>query len=316
MHSTTKLFIRPERVADYAEIASLHVRAFDKRPGEALIVALHRQRRVFDHELSLVAEIDGHIVGHVLFSPHQLRLLGTTVPAVNLAPIAVEPAYQGQGIGGHLIAEGHAIAASKGYRVSFLLGHPSYYPRFGYHTHAYGSSHLLLPTEDTSGEPLEVRRPIEQDVPALVALWQREEQGVDMAPAPGGELLDWLSPHPAIEASIYLRDGTLVGYTRVHQNDSTHPRIFLAYDAQTARAMLSTIDRKLTTQVPGRQFTLPLHPLSASAQTLGHAKCRSWEAAMACELGPSPLPNYLSLVRAGERPVGRPIWPVSFDLAP
>lgn len=155
MSSTTKILIRPERVTDYAEISSLHARAFGSRTGEPLVVALHRQRRVFDPELSLVAEIDGHLVGHVLFSPHQIRLLDSTIPAVNLAPIAVQPVYQGQGIGGQLITEGHAIAVSKGYTVSFLLGHTTYYPRFGYQTHAYGSSQLLLPIEVASHEPLE-----------------------------------------------------------------------------------------------------------------------------------------------------------------
>jgi putative acetyltransferase len=314
MPSTIKMLIRPERVTDYAEIASLHTRAFDNRVAEPLIVALHRSRRVFDPELSLVAEIDGHLVGHVLFSPHQIRLLDSTVPAVNLAPIAVEPAYQGQGIGGQLITEGHAIAASKGYRVSFLLGHPTYYPRFGYHTHAYGSSHLLLPIEEPVHEPLEVRNPTNEDVLALYELWQREEQAVDMALSPGCDLVDWLSPHPAIQASVYFHSGALVGYTRVHQNEPTQPRLFLARDAEMARAIVSTMARKLKTQAHETAFTLPLHPLSASAQALGNATCRSWEAAMACELGPSPLPDYLAHVRAGLRPSGRPIWPVLFDL--
>lgn len=114
MPSTTKIFIRPERVTDDAEISSLHARAFDNRTGEPLVVLLQRQRRAFDPERSLVAEIDGHLVGHILFSPHQIRLLDSSVPAVNLAPLAVQPAYQGQGSGGQLITEGHAIAASKG----------------------------------------------------------------------------------------------------------------------------------------------------------------------------------------------------------
>jgi len=313
MPSPTKIFIRPERVTDYAEISSLHARAFGNRTGEPLVVILQRQRRVFDPELSLVAEIDGHLVCHILFSPHQIRLLDSIVPAVNLAPLAVQPAYQGQGIGGQLITEGHAIAASKGYTVSFLLGHPTYYPHFGYHTHAYGSSHLLLPMEKLSHEPLEVRSPTDEDAPALSELWQREEQGVDMALSPGQDLLDWLSPHPAIQASVYLRSGVLVGYTRVHQNEPTHPRFFLARDAEMARAMVSTMARNLKTQdLP--PFTLPLHPLSSSAQALGNAECKSWEAAMAYELGPGPLLDYLAYVRAGQRPVGRPLWPVFFDL--
>lgn len=314
MPPTTRILIRPERVTDYVDIAALHARAFNNHTGEPLIVALHRNRRAFDPELSLVAEIDGHLVGHVLFSPHHIRLLGSTVPAVNLAPIAVEPAYQGRGIGAQLITEGHAIAASKGSCVSFLLGHPTYYPRFGYQTHAYGSSHLLVPLEEPSQEPLEVRSPTEEDVPALCELWQREEQEVDMALFPGRDLLDWLSPHPAIQASVYLHAGALVGYTRVHQNEPTHPRFFLARDVETARAMVSTMASTLKTQAQEIQFTLPLHPLSASAQALGNATCTSWEAAMACELGLSPFPDYLALVRAGQRPIGRPLWPVLFDL--
>ena len=136
-----------------------------------------------------------------------------------------------------------------------------------------------------------------------------------MALSPGQDLLDWLSPHPAIQACVYLYSGPLVGYTRVHQNEPTQPRFFLARDAEMAREMVSTLARKLKTEANETQFTLPLHPLSASAHALGNAKCRSWEAAMACELGPSPLPDYLAQVRAGQRPAGRPIWPVLFDLA-
>src|SRR5260370_151786 len=140
----TNMIIRPEHISDYAAIATLNARAFGNRTCEPAIIALKRQNRTFDPELSLVAEIDGRIVGHVLFSPHRIRLLDQSIPTVNLAPIAVEPAYQGQGIGGHLIREGHTIAAASGYTVSMLLGNTSYYPRFGYRTNAYGSSRLVL----------------------------------------------------------------------------------------------------------------------------------------------------------------------------
>jgi putative acetyltransferase len=314
--STTRILIRPECVTDYTEIISLHTRAFDNRISEPLIVTLHRQRRLFDPELSLVAEMNGHLVGHVLFSPHQMRLLGSTIPAVNLAPLAVEPAYQKQGIGAQLIAEGHAIAASKGYTISFLLGHTAYYPRFGYHTHAYGTSNLLLAVKEHLQEPLAVRSPCDEDVPALCELWLQQEQAVDMALFPGRDLLDWLSPHPAIEASVYLHSGTIVGYTRVHQNEPTQPRFFLARDAEMTRAIVSTMARKLKTETQETLFSLPLHPFSASAQLLGNTTCRSLEAGMACELGPSPLPDYLASVRTGLRPVGHLIWPVFFDLLP
>ena len=162
--------IRPERVTDYPEIGALQARAFGNRPGEALIVTLLRQRRAFDPELSLVAESNGRVVGHALFSPHKMRLLDQTVPTVNLAPIAVEPASQGQGIGGQLITEGHRVAAAKGYRVSVLLGHPTYYPRFGYQTHAFGTAQLVLSSDAFHEDVLQVRSPTNEDIPSALRL--------------------------------------------------------------------------------------------------------------------------------------------------
>ena len=82
----------------------------------------------FIQELSLVAEQDGRIVGRILFT--KLKVGQTTQLA--LAPLAVHPDFQRQGIGGALIEEGHRIAAQLGYDYSILLGHPTYYPRFGY----------------------------------------------------------------------------------------------------------------------------------------------------------------------------------------
>jgi predicted N-acetyltransferase YhbS len=177
------MIIRPETVADYAAIAALNLRAFDNRMGEPTIVALSRQRLSFDPELSLVAEIDGRIVGHVLFMPHTVRLMDSDIRAVNLAPIAVDPTIQRQGIGGTLIEEGHRIAREKGYAFSFLLGHTSYYPRFGYRTHAYGASSVEVQIATTDA-PLQSRPPLEEDIPALTALWRHEENGVDFALLP------------------------------------------------------------------------------------------------------------------------------------
>lgn len=312
--NATNILIRPERVSDYAEIGALHARAFGNRAGEPTIVALQRQRREFDPELSLVAEFDGRVAGHALFSPYRMRLSGQTIPTVNLAPIAVIPELQGQGIGGRLIAEGHTVALSKGYTISILLGHPTYYPRFGYRTHAFGSAQLVLSPGTSPGEQLEMRSPENEDIAALRELWQHEEQGVDMALEPGYDLLDWLSPHPAIQASVYIRSGEVVGYTRIHRDDPTRPRVFLAHDARTAHDMLVTMASKLTIASSEAGFVLPLHPFSASAATLGHAECQPWEAAMACELAPSPLPDYLAALQAKRRPAGRTTWPVAFDL--
>jgi predicted N-acetyltransferase YhbS len=300
--------IRPETVADYAAIANLHARAFGHRVGEAHIVALQRQRRVFDPELSIVAEVDNRVVGHVLFSPHQMRLLGQTVPAVNLAPIAVDPAYQNQGIGGRLIAEGHSVAAAKGYAVSFLLGHTAYYPRFGYCMHAYGAAQTTVPTDALTGEPVERRPPVAEDIPVLHALWRHDEAAVDFALDPGLDLLDWLSPDPAVRASVYVHDGDIIGYTRIHQAEPARPRVFLARDGAMARSVALLIARD--TNAP--ELILPIHPAAAAAG-LAEPTCESWAAAMARDLAPSPLNDYLAQVQEGRRLPGRPTWPVALD---
>lgn len=304
--------IRPERPSDYAAIAELHARAFGNRAVEASIVALQRQRTSFDPELSLVADLDGSLVGHVLFSPHRLQLLGQSVPAVNLAPIAVDPAHQRRGIGGRLIAEGHAAAAAKGYSVSFLLGHTGYYPRFGYRTRAFGVAQASLShaTPQRSGLTLEQRGPTPHDIPALRALWHHDEVTVDFALDPGPGLLDWLSPNPAIRSAVYLRTGEIVGYTRIHAAEPAKPRVFLARDAATARSIARAIARDTGVS----DLVLPIHPAAACASGFVAPACAAWDAAMALSLAPSPLDDYLAQVAEGHSPPGRVTWPVAFDL--
>ncbi len=92
-----------------------------------LVVKL-RKGNSFIPELSLVAEIDNKIVGHILFTKGSIE--GN--PILVLAPVSVLPDYQGKGIGGQLIQRGHEIARALGYKGIILLGHPTYYPKFGY----------------------------------------------------------------------------------------------------------------------------------------------------------------------------------------
>lgn len=118
------LAIRPEAAADQAAVRALHCAAFPT-PAEAdLVEALHDSGDVM---FSLVAEQDGRIVGHVLFS----RIAGPS-GCLALAPVAVEPGRQRQGIGTHLIEAGIAEAADGGWRAIFVLGDPAYYTRFGF----------------------------------------------------------------------------------------------------------------------------------------------------------------------------------------
>lgn len=269
----------------------------------ALIPTLHRHRCRFDPELSLVAEVGGQIVGHVLFSPQTIRILGENVETVNLSPLAVAPEYQKQGVGGALVEQGHAVAKAKGYALSFLIGHPPYYPRFGYQQKAFGSASLKVSTADFTGGDLETRSPTEAALPFLHDLWLHEEGNVDFAIDPSADLMEWLSPNPQITTQVYLRGGQVVGYARTH-GDKAH--YFLARDGETARQMAKQI---------GAEVELPLHPYSASASAFGTPEHSNWDAAMVCPFAPSPFEDYYSQVQAGAHIQGRPIWGVEFDLS-
>ena len=88
-----------------------------------------------DAIVELVAEEDGQVVGHILFSRLFVQEGGKSFAAVALAPLAVEPSFHGTGIGGALIREAHIRLKDAGETLSIVLGDPAYYGRFGY-THA------------------------------------------------------------------------------------------------------------------------------------------------------------------------------------
>lgn len=124
--------IRQERISDYAvvyEVVKVAFASAEHSDGneQDLVTAL-RNSGAFVPELSLVAEVDGTIVGHILFTKADVD--GHTVLA--LAPLSVLPTYQKQGIGLALMAEGHRIAKELGFDYSVVLGHAEYYPKAGY----------------------------------------------------------------------------------------------------------------------------------------------------------------------------------------
>ncbi|PJF21053.1 MAG: hypothetical protein CUN56_13040, partial [Phototrophicales bacterium] len=166
--------IRPEQAGDYAAIAEIHARAFEGAVEPAL-VALLRHYDSFTPELSLVIEEKETIVGHALFTPTRIRLNDETVRAVLLAPIAVHPAHQRKGYGSALIETGHQVARMMGYKLAFLVGHPTYYARFGYERHAFGSSQVTIPAADLPACTLTYRPPKPDDLDTLFSLWLHEK---------------------------------------------------------------------------------------------------------------------------------------------
>jgi putative acetyltransferase len=123
------MIIRPESGADDSMIRQLNEAAFGGAEEADLVEALRTEGVVL---LSFVAEVDGRIVGHVLFSRMSIDTPTGVVPAVALAPMAVLPPYQRQGIGGRLIRHGLDALRALAERIVIVVGHAEYYPRFGF----------------------------------------------------------------------------------------------------------------------------------------------------------------------------------------
>ncbi|MET3645791.1 GNAT family N-acetyltransferase [Phyllobacterium ifriqiyense] len=119
---------------DYPEVANLVERAFG---GTGEVELISRLRENNDVLLELVARKNGILTGHILFS--RVKITGKNHDAVALAPLAVLPEFQKQGVGSLLIQTAHTKLVAAGETLSLVLGDPAYYGRFGYeHLRAAG----------------------------------------------------------------------------------------------------------------------------------------------------------------------------------
>lgn len=125
------VIIRPEKKEDYAAVYEVNQLAFEQE-DEAVLVQKIRNSENFFPELSLVAVKDGRIVGHILFSPVLIKSQKEAVQAIALAPMAVHPEFQNQGIGAALVRQGLEECKRLGHKIVIVVGHPTYYPRFGF----------------------------------------------------------------------------------------------------------------------------------------------------------------------------------------
>jgi putative acetyltransferase len=123
------LLIRAESQSDQASIREVNRLAFGQDDEGRLVDALRDGGYA---RVSLVAEVDGQIVGHILFSDLPIVTPEGTVPALTLAPMAVIPQRQRQGIGSALVREGLRACQDAGHKIVIVLGHPEFYPQFGF----------------------------------------------------------------------------------------------------------------------------------------------------------------------------------------
>jgi putative acetyltransferase len=121
------MHLRPEAPADHAAVHEINVAAFG---GEAEARFVHRLRQQARPLVSLVAEEGGTLVGHIMFSPVTLHRF--TGLMMGLAPMAVAPARQRRGIGSALVRAGLGRCREIGAAAVVVLGHPDFYPRFGF----------------------------------------------------------------------------------------------------------------------------------------------------------------------------------------
>lgn len=122
------MIIRNENIEDQEAVREINLNAF---PTDVEATLVEKLRSSMD-TISLVAVQEDKVVGHILFSPLSIENDKETFEALILAPIAVLPEYQKQGIGSKLVENGIIECKNQGHSIIVLVGHPEYYPRFGF----------------------------------------------------------------------------------------------------------------------------------------------------------------------------------------
>lgn len=132
------LIIRDERESDYFNVEHMTKKAFWNLhlPGcnEHYLVHILRESDEYISELSKVAEINGEIVGTIMYSKAYVSDGVNNAEVLTFGPLCVDPSFQNQGIGGILLRETMKLAKEAGYRGIVIFGEPDYYPKHGFKT--------------------------------------------------------------------------------------------------------------------------------------------------------------------------------------
>ena len=128
--------IRKEIESDYKKVFAVIIKAFSNTEysdhNEQHLVNKLRKTEAFIPELSLVAEYNNKIIGHIILTKIKIINEKQSFDSLALAPVSVIPEFQNKGVGSKLILTSHKLATEMGFQSIILLGHEKYYPRFGY----------------------------------------------------------------------------------------------------------------------------------------------------------------------------------------
>jgi len=299
--------VRSERPGDEEAIDLVNCQAFGSM-GEAHLVRLVRRIiPAFDRRFSVTAWDGDRMVGHALFTPARIRLLSQTVLALAVAPVAVAPSHQKQGIGQAVLEFGHELGRREGFPLAFLVGHPSYYPRAGYKA-CFGFAKVTIDVEKLPkpSQPLTPRPVLPADIPWLVERFAVEWADVDFAWLRGNSLAEWT--FPGTNAMMWqTADNRRAGYTLAAVSGKKLT-LLLADDPDLARDIIATT----------RPATLEHHPSGWLAREAldpawSSAEAKPGTPAMAIALQDGTLDALIEAVEAG-RPPGFCNWPIPFML--
>ncbi|MCK5381594.1 MAG: N-acetyltransferase [Candidatus Latescibacteria bacterium] len=296
------IHLRGERIGDEDAIDVVNCSAFGSMEEANIVRNMRTYYPAYDRRYSVTAWEDDDIVGHVLFSPARIRLMGETLSALAVGPVAVIPKRQRQGIGGRLLRYGHELGKREGFACAFLQGHPSYYPRHGYRP-CYGFAKTTIDT-DKLPEPSRkfLRLPVRgADIPWLVERWEIEWRDVDFGWLWGTAPGEWAIP--GIDTKMWwTEDGHRAAYT-------IGDKLIIAENPAWAREVIAFLKPKQLDHHPSGWLTR--HVLDAEWAA---AEVNRSDAAMVYEFRKGMLEEYLKALESGERLPGVTAFPLPFKV--
>jgi putative acetyltransferase len=300
------IVVRGERMGDEGAIDAVNCRAFSCADEGQIVSDMRVFSPTYDRRFSVCAWDGDEMVGHALFNPVRMRLMGETLSALSVGPVAVVPSHQRQGVGGHLLRYGHELGRQEGFALAFLAGHSDYYPRHGYRA-CFGWAHIKIDVEKLPEPEVELEAwPLQPaDLPWLVERLNVELADVDFALLRGTDLSEWVQT--GINALVWRTgDGRRAAYAMSVARGRDQINMLLGDDVELVRQVLYR----------RRPERLGHHPSGWLAQRVldaawSEAVCEPSKSAMACELSEGVLAVYEQAVASG-RPVGTPNWPLPF----